>query len=78
MNRGGRRCVLLIIDGLGDLPIAEFDGLFLRQGKVFFWVSKENRRMVTWVEAKVPVGKVSVKLREVSGPGDDFWVRKED
>jgi hypothetical protein len=59
-------------------PLAEFDGLFLRQGKIFFWVSKQNRRMVTCVEAKVPVGKVSVKLESVSGPGDDFWVRNKD
>jgi hypothetical protein len=58
-------------------PLAEFDGLFLRQGKIFFWVSKQNRRMVTCVQAKVPVGKISVKLESVSGPGDDFWVRNE-
>ncbi|WP_372808208.1 DUF3108 domain-containing protein [Pontiella sp.] len=58
-------------------PLAEFDGLFLRQGKIFFWVSKQNRRMVTCIEAKVPVGKINVKLQSVSGPGDDFWVRSE-
>jgi hypothetical protein len=58
-------------------PLAEFDGLFLRQGKIFFWVSKQNRRMVTCIEAKVPVGKISVKLQTVSGPGNDFWVRRE-
>lgn len=55
-------------------PIARFNGLFLRQGKITFWVSKQNRRMVTCVEAKIPVGKISVKLQDVSGPGDDFWI----
>ena len=59
-------------------PIAEFDGLFLRQGKIFFWVSKQNRRMVTLVQAKVPVGKVSIKLEKVVGPGTDFWVKREN
>jgi hypothetical protein len=58
-------------------PIAQFDGLFLRQGKIFFWVSKQNRRMVTCIKAKVPVGKITVKLHEVSGPEDDFWNNKK-
>lgn len=58
-------------------PIARFDGLFIRQGKIMFWVSKQNRRMVTCIKAKVPVGKVSVKLQNVSGPGDDFWTNKK-
>ena len=59
-------------------PQAEFDGLFLRQGKIFFWVSKQDRRMVTLVQASVPVGKVNVKLQRVSGPGDDFWVKERE
>jgi len=59
-------------------PIAEFDGWFLRKGKIFFWVSKENRRMVTCIKAKVAVGKVSIKLQNVSGPGDDFWIKKKN
>jgi hypothetical protein len=58
-------------------PVAEFDGLFLRQGKIMFWVSKQNRRMVTCIKAKVPVGKLNVKLQKVSGPGDDFWVNNK-
>jgi len=56
-------------------PIAEFDGLFIRKGKIMFWVSKENRRMVTCVKAKVAVGKVTVKLQKVSGPGNDLWIK---
>jgi hypothetical protein len=58
-------------------PIAEFDGLFIRKGKIMFWVSKQNRRMVTCIKAKVPVGKITVKLHEVSGPEDDFWNNKK-
>uniref|UniRef100_UPI0035684EA7 DUF3108 domain-containing protein n=1 Tax=Pontiella sp. TaxID=2837462 RepID=UPI0035684EA7 len=59
-------------------PQVEFDGLFLRQGKIFFWVSKAERRMVTLVQASVPVGKINVKLQRVSGPGNDFWVKEQE
>ncbi len=59
-------------------PVAEFDALFLREGKIFFWVSKQERRMVTLVQAKVAVGKINVKLQKVSGPGDDFWVKESE
>jgi len=58
-------------------PIAEFDGLFLRKGKVFFWISKQNCSMITCIQAKVPVGKIKVKLQTVSGTGDDFWDKNE-
>lgn len=59
-------------------PVAEFDALFLREGKIFFWVSKADRRMVTLVQAKVAVGKINVRLQKVSGPGDDFWVKENE
>lgn len=59
-------------------PLAEFDGLFLREGKIMFWISKQNRRMITCIKAKVPVGKITVKLKSVSGPGDDFWMNIKD
>jgi len=58
-------------------PLAEFDGIFLRQGKVFFWISKHNPRMITCIQAKVPVGKIKVKLQKTSGTDDDFWDQKK-
>lgn len=59
-------------------PVAEFDGLFLRKGKIFFWVSKaQQHRMVTCVEAKVAVGRIKVKLQAASGTGNDFWDKME-
>lgn len=58
-------------------PIAEFDGIFLRKGKIFFWVSKQKHRIITSVEAKVAVGRVKVKLDKVSGTGDSFWDKEE-
>ena len=55
-------------------PLAEFNGFFISKGKTMFWVSTCQRRMVTCIKAKVPIGKVTVKLRRVSGPGNDRWV----
>ena len=54
-------------------PIAEFDGLFLRKGKLFFWISKQKHRIITYIEAKVAVGRVKMKLQEASGTGERFW-----
>ncbi len=54
-------------------PVADFDGIFLRKGKVFFWISKEKRRVITCIKTKVAVGKVTAKLRSVSGEGPGFW-----
>ena len=59
-------------------PLAEFDGLFIRQGKIFFWISKQNRRMVTCITARVPVGNITAKLETVEGPGNDFWARNKE
>lgn len=59
------------------LPIAEFDGWFLRKGKVFFWVSKGKHPMITCIKAKVAVGKISIKLQEASGTGDRFWDKEK-
>ncbi len=65
------------VDCIQIEPIADFDGLFLRKGKIFFWVSKQNCRMITCIQAKVPVGKIKVKLQAVSGTGDNFWDKIE-
>lgn len=54
-------------------PIADFNGLFLRQGRIFFWVSDTPHRMITLTEAKVPIGKIKVKLQKVTGINDPFW-----
>lgn len=57
-------------------PLAEFDGIFIRKGKISFWISTKDRHMVTCIKAKVAVGKIRAILQQVSGPGDDFWSRK--
>ncbi len=59
-------------------PTAEFEGLFVRRGKMTVWVSEDERRLLTQASINVPVGNVHVKLHEVTGPGDDFWLDPQD
>lgn len=57
-------------------PIAEFGGLFVRhKGNAWMWISLDPRRLVTKIAVRVPVANVNILLTEVSGPGDDFWVK---
>lgn len=55
-------------------PKGKFDGMFVRKGRMFIWVSDDPRYVITRVMATVPVASVRIQLREVRGPGDDFWV----
>ncbi|MBN2162144.1 MAG: DUF3108 domain-containing protein [Pontiellaceae bacterium] len=54
-------------------PNADFDGIFLRKGKVFFWVSKETPRVITCIKTRVAVGKISAELKSVTSPAPGFW-----
>ncbi len=58
-------------------PKAEFRGIVVRKGRMWIWVSRDPRRLATQISVEVPVARVHVVLREVNGPGDDFWVRKK-
>ena len=57
-------------------PEAAFEGLFVRKGKMRLWVSEDDRRLITKATIKVPVASLVLKLKEVTGPGDDIWVTK--
>lgn len=57
-------------------PIAEFGGLFVRhKGNAWMWISQDPRRLVTKIAVRVPVASVNIVLADVTGPGDDFWVK---
>jgi Protein of unknown function (DUF3108) len=58
-------------------PEAAFDGLFVRKGKMYVWVSTDQRKICTKITAKVPVASIRIELAEVTGPGEDFWVGRE-
>ena len=59
-------------------PEAAFNGLFVRSGKATLWVSRDLRRILTCLKARVPFGFVTVRLYDVSGAGDDFWILKKE
>lgn len=69
------------LDGYGKIkclkmePMAAFEGLFVRKGRLWMWVSRDPRRICAEIKSKVFVGKVSLTLCSVTGPGDDFWVK---
>lgn len=65
------------IPSLRMVPEAKFDGLFVRKGKATVWVSRDARRLLTFAKVRVPLGNVRVKLQEVRGPGDDFWITEK-
>jgi hypothetical protein len=58
-------------------PEAEFDGFFIRKGKIDFWVSEQQPRMITCIKTKVSVGKITVKLQKVSFPKKTSWTKKK-
>jgi hypothetical protein len=70
------------LDRFGKLPClrfepeAKFGGLFVRKGRMWMWVSKDERRIATKISAQVPVASITLWLDQVSGPGEDFWVAK--
>jgi hypothetical protein len=59
-------------------PEAAFNGLFVRSGKATLWVSRDPRRILTCLKAWVPFGRVTVRLHDVSGAGNDFWITKKE
>lgn len=58
-------------------PEAAFDGLFVRKGKVYLWLSGDDRRICTKIDAEVPLAKIHIEIDRVLGPGDDFWVQAD-
>lgn len=56
-------------------PVAAFNGLFVRKGRIWFWLSRDKRQFMVKMVAEVPVAKIWVVLDKVSGPGEDFWVK---
>lgn len=66
------------VDSLKVEPVASFQGVFVRKGRVWMWVSQDPRHIATQLVGEVPVAKVRVLLTEVRGPGDDAWVKSAD
>lgn len=56
-------------------PEAAFNGLFVRKGKIWAWISTDRRCLAARIEASIPVANVHALLLKVEGPGSDFWVK---
>lgn len=56
-------------------PDAKFQGLFVRVGKLTVWVSDDDRKIATKINARVPVASVQLELKKVEGPGDDIYTK---
>ena len=54
-------------------PEAAFNGLFVRKGKLWIWISDDPRAVGTRIEASIPVANVRAVVMQVEGPGTDFW-----
>ena len=65
------------IPSLRMVPETMLDGLFVRKGKATLWVSRDPRRLLTFCKVKVPFGRARITLRDVNGPGDNFWIKKK-
>jgi hypothetical protein len=55
-------------------PKGKFNGMFVRKGRMWVWVSMDPRCVIVRAAASVPVASIKIMLKKVSGPGDDFWV----
>ncbi len=56
-------------------PDAAFEGIFVRQGRIWIWISDDERCLATKIEASIPVANVRAILWKVEGPGQDRWVK---
>lgn len=55
-------------------PEAAFQGIFVRSGKIWIWISDDARCLATKVHATIPVADVRAVLWSVEGPGNDRWI----
>lgn len=65
------RCILLE-------PDAAFEGIFVRHGKIWIWISDDERCLAAKIEASIPVANVRAVLWSVEGPGNDRWIKKTE
>ena len=65
------------VDCIKIEPEAAFDGLFVRKGRMWAWISNDPRRLASQAEVSIPVANVHAVLLSVEGPGGDFWITRE-
>ena len=58
-------------------PKGKFNGMFVRKGRMWVWLSDDPRYTICRAVASVPVASIKIMLKTVRGPGDDFWTRPD-
>ena len=58
-------------------PKGKFNGMFVRKGRMFLWLSDDARYTICRATASVPVASIKIMLKTVRGPGDDFWTKSK-
>jgi hypothetical protein len=56
-------------------PKGKFNGMFVRKGRMWLWLSDDKRYTICRAVASVPVASIKIMLKDVRGPGDDFWTQ---
>lgn len=58
-------------------PEAAFNGLFVRKGRMWAWISDDPRCLAAKMMVSIPVANIRGVLVSVEGPGSDFWVNRK-
>ncbi len=63
------------VDSIKVEPEAAFNGLFVRKGRLWVWISNDPRHLASRIEASIPLANVRAVIIKVEGPGSDFWLK---
>jgi hypothetical protein len=63
------------VDCIKMEPKGKFNGMFVRTGRMWLWLSDDERYTICRAVASVPVASIKIMLKRVRGPGEDSWVR---
>lgn len=64
------------VKSLKLLPEAEFEGVFVRSGKMVIWLSDDERHLLTKLLLDTPFANVKLLLKSVEGPGAEDWKKE--
>ncbi|MGA0334440.1 MAG: DUF3108 domain-containing protein [Kiritimatiellia bacterium] len=64
-------------ESLKLLPEAEFEGVFVRSGKMRLWLSNDEHRLLTKLVLDTPFANVKLLLKNVEGPDAAGWEDKK-
>lgn len=59
------------------IPTAEFEGVFVRKGKMKLWLSDNDHQILTKLVLDTPFANVKLLLKTVEGPEAENWKKEE-